>query len=258
MTISNTLKSRLSALTETLRPFAAYFSSDTDAIPPTQGDRMGSSILIRSGELADWVEKEKFVNLKDMRVPAPAGLKSNYATYVDELESVWAVLSKIDTDLLTPLSRTMATLANKPDNLKMPTAFRPSDVRSTLLNIDPEDYIAKLARHFDGGKEQQAKFGKVYRGARDVDDISTKVEALNEQIDTVSRRKVNRLIATITEASDEIAEVEVAPVVAEHLSNTLYRAAKWVELFGVFMLQAKALNECVVLTAEKIDALSKK
>lgn len=258
MTISNTLMSRLSALTENLRPFASYFSSDTDAVPPTQGDRMGSSILIRSGELADWVEKEKFVNFKDMLVPAPAGLKSNYATYVAELESVWAVLCKIDTDLLTPLSKTLATLANKPDALKMPTAFRPSDVRSTLMNIDPEDFIAKLARHFDGSKDQMVKFGKVYRGARDVDDISTKVEALNEQIDTVSRRKVSRLIATIKEASDELAEAEISPVVANHLSDTLYRAAKWVELFGVFMLQAKSLNECVVLTAEKIDALSKK
>lgn len=258
MTVTNTLASRLSALVETLNPFATYFSADTDVIPPTQGDRINGSVLVRTGEIADWVEKENFVNLKDMRVPAPAGLKTNYDAYLKDLEAVWSMLEKIDTDLLTPLSKTLAKLANKPDALQYPTAFRQSDVRSTLLAVNPEDYIAKLARNFDGGTNQQQKLGNVYRGARDIDDTSTKVEALNQQIDSVSRRKVNRLIATIREASDEIAQAEVSPVVSEHLSDTLYRAAKWVELFGMFMLQAKSLNECVVHTAEKIDALAKK
>lgn len=258
MTVTNTLASRMSALVETLNPFAAYFSSDTDVIPPTQGDRISGSVLVRTGEIADWVEKENFVNLKDMRVPAPAGLKTTYDAYLKDLEAVWSMLEKIDSDLLTPLSKTLAKLANKPESLKFPTAFRQSDIRSTLLTVNPEDYIAKLARNFDGSTNQQQKLGKVYRGARDIDDTSTKVEALNQQIDSVSRRKVSRLIATIREASDEIGEAEVSPVVSEHLSETLYRAAKWVELFGIFMLQAKSLNECVVHTAEKIDALSKK
>tara|TARA_Y100001960_G_scaffold258491_1_gene277970 strand:- start:387 stop:1163 length:777 start_codon:yes stop_codon:yes gene_type:complete len=258
MTVTNTLVSRLSTLAQNLNPFATHFSTDGDVIPPTQSDRMNGSVLVRTGELADWVEKENFVNLKDMRVPAPQGLKTTYAAYLSDLESAWGMLEKIDTDLLQPLSKVLAKLANKPENLKVPTAFRPSDIRSTLLAANPEDFMALLARNFDGGKEQSRKFGKVYRGARDLDDISTKVEALNQQIDSVSRRKVSRLIETIRESSDEIAAAEVHDVVSEHLSDVLYRAAKWVELYGVFMLQAKALNECVVLTAEKIDALAKK
>ena len=257
--MDNALKSRLGGLVTSLTTIGGYFAQPGDVIPPSQKNRVNGNVLGDSAEHARWIDKEKFINMKKMKVNVPEGLCTPFNTYIDDLESVWAMIAKIDTDLLSPVSSKLAELASSPKSLAIPSAFRPTDIKSAMLSIDPEDFIKKLARNFNGGNGAQTDFGKVYRSASDVDLIATRVITLNEQIDTTSRRNIKRMIDTITASSAEIAEVtDIHPSVSKSLNDVLYRSARWVELMGVFMLQTGSLHESVVSTSEKIKALSQK
>jgi hypothetical protein len=249
------LKDKMLRLNETLSPLRDLFAKEKrDILPPTV--KVTGTGFADSAELADWVEKEKFVNLRNMSVMIPTGLKVPYREYIKDLESVWAALENIDTDLLKPLSTALGALANNENSMSTPISFKRKDIKAKLLDIKAEDYVAILARNFHRSQDSSAKLSTMFSNAQDIDGVVVHVKGLNEQIDTVSRKDVNRLIDSIAEATAEIADFEtINSISATALSDVLYDAAKWVELFGTFMLQAKSLHESVVSVTVKIQAL---
>lgn len=229
-------------------------SSDVNLDRPTSANIH----IAKYADLSNWVDREKFINFESMTIRVPAGLKVNYHTYLEALEKVWDYLGRIEKDLLKPVSASFGQAANNTAALRLPIGYKASSVKAPLLENDALAVTNLIAVCFDKVGKEQGKFGDVFRGARDVEAIAIRLKALSELVSNVSRRKINGYVADISEAIDTIVEEEIHATPMTELEKVASATAEWVELYGLFLSQLKAIETCMEEMSDKVQGLIKK
>lgn len=214
--------------------------------------------IAKYADLSNWVDREKFINFEGMVVRIPVGLKVNYHTYLEALEKVWSYLGRIEKDLLKPVSASLGQAANNTAALRLPIGYKASSVSAALLENDAVAVTELIAVCFDKVGKEQGKFGEVFRGARDVEAIAVRLKALSELVSEVSRRKINNYVNDISEAIDVIVEDDVHATPMKELDKVTSATAEWVELYGLFLSQLKAIETCMEEMSDKVQGLIKK
>lgn len=211
-----------------------------------------------TSELSKWIQREKFANFMGMQVPVPPGLNVYVSDHLAHLEKVWGPLSGIVEGVLKPTDATLARFANETGMLTVPGAFKFSQHRYALGNIDPADLIAMLTKDFSGNALDQRAFEKTYRSANELENTFVRARALTDGVTKGMRKDVNRLVESISSSADAIANSNVHPSMATELSKLIDATNAWIELLGLFMKQTQELVTCMNLTTDQIKALTER
>lgn len=214
--------------------------------------------VAKYADLSNWVDREKFINFEGMAVRIPVGLKVNYHVYLEALEHVWEYLGRIEADLLKPVATAVAVAANAPDALRLPIGFRASNIKAPLLENDAKAVTAFIGKCFDKAGKERGKFGEVFRGARDVEAIAVRLKALSELVSEVSRKRIDKHVSSIAESIEVIVEEDIHATPMKELDKVITGTAEWVELYGLFLSQLKAIETCMEEMSDKVQGLIKK
>lgn len=211
-----------------------------------------------TSELSKWIQREKFANFMGMQVPVPPGLNVYVSDHLTHLEKVWGPLSGIVEGVLKPTDAVLARFANETGMLTVPGAFKFSQHRFMLGNIEPKDLVAMLTKDFSGNALDQRAFEKTYRSATELENTFVRARALIDGVTKGMRKDVNRLVESITASAENVAETNIHPTVANELSKLIDVTNAWVELLGLFMKQTQELVSCMNLTTDQIKALTER
>lgn len=245
----------------TLNPIAALqaFASKASVILPkgfTNNDQeLALTTYDDMSNMANWMQKEKFLNFQGMLVPVPPGFNTYVMDHLQRLESVWDVLQDILPGVLQPIDKLLAGMTHQKGMLTLPVGFRFKDFKYPLKNIEPQDLVAKLAQSYSNAVVDQRPIEKTYHSASEIDATFNRARALRADISKKLRKDVTRLVDSIGASADALADQEVHPQVVEQLTLALDMASNWVELFGLFMKQPNELLEALNATADRLKLL---
>lgn len=245
----------------TLNPIAALqaFASKASVILPkgftTTDQELALTTYDDMSGMADWMQKEKFLNFQGMLVPVPPGFNTYVMDHMQRLESVWDVLQDILPGVLQPIDKLLANLTHQKGVLTLPIGFRFKDFKYPLKNIDPKDLVAKLAQSYSNNVIDQRAIEKTYHSAGEIDATFNRAKSLRADISKKLRKDVTRLVESISASADDLADADAHPQVIEQLTLALDMASNWVELFGLFMKQTNEMLESLNATAERLKAL---
>jgi hypothetical protein len=245
----------------TLNPIAALqaFASKASVILPkgftTNDQELALTTYDDMSGMANWMQKEKFLNFQGMLVPVPPGFNTYVMDHMQRLESVWDVLQDILPGILLPIDKLLAGMTHQKGVLTLPVGFRFKDFKYPLKNIDPKDLVAKLSQSYTNNVIDQRAIEKTYHSAAEIDATFNRAKALRDDISKKLRKDVSRLIGSIAASSEVLADEPIHSQVVEQLSLALDTASNWVELFGLFMKQSNEMLEALNSTAERLKAL---
>lgn len=245
----------------TLNPIAALqaFASKASVILPkgfTNNDQeLALTTYDDMSNMANWMQKEKFLNFQGMLVPVPPGFNAYVMDHLQRLESVWDVLQDILPGILQPVDKLLANLTHQKGILTLPVGFRFKDFKYPLKNIDPQDLVNKLAQSYTNAVVDQRPIEKTYHSASEIDATFNRARALRADISKKLRKDVTRLIESISASSEALVDQDIHPQVIEQLTLVIDTASNWVELFGLFMKQTNELLEALNATADRLQAL---
>lgn len=253
------IATQLVALQTMVGTLSNFCSTATTKIIPSRLMRNGTVGLNDSELIAKWVKAEEYVNLTRVSLATPVGLSTAYTDYITDLKSVWAILGDMDTELLKPLDRELAAYINKPATLMIPnrgkSKIAPRFTDATVL----QDTKTMLARNFDNKFDESKPLGKLFKSGNDIESAYKEIKILTEATDEVSSKDLTKLVASISEATEDLSlEKDIHPKTREYLRDTVEMAAKWIELFGVTMLQINSCSNAMNISAEKLANLAKK
>ncbi|QXO09670.1 hypothetical protein pEaSNUABM11_00246 [Erwinia phage pEa_SNUABM_11] len=245
----------------TLNPIAALqaFASKASVILPkgftTNDQELALTTYDDMSGMANWMQKEKFLNFQGMLVPVPPGFNTYVMDHMQRLESTWDTLQTILPGVLQPIDKLLASMTHQKGVLTLPVGFRFKDFKYPLKAIDPKDLVAKLAQSYTNNVIDQRAIEKTYHSAAEIDTAFNRAKALRDDISKKLRKDVSRLIGSISASAAVLENEPVHPQVVEQLTLALDMASNWVELFGLFMKQSNELLEALNATAERLKAL---
>lgn len=210
-------------------------------------------------DTAAWLQKEKFLNFSDLEISIPMGLNVHVMDYVKILEQVWSdYLVNLGDDLLAAVSSNVGIVANDENLAKERLTIRTLNTRYPFYKKDPQSAKDLMAKCMGGGRKDKCRFGSVFNSATEYEATMLRVLALRDQVGKQEVNRISRSLETISASVDTILDYQVDPKLAEHLSDELMNASKWVEFYGVYLLALDELSNSLGATHEKIKNLSKK
>lgn len=224
-----------------------------------------------TGDVKDashWLQREKFLNFVDVEVAVPVGLSCNYMELINTLEQLWMnYLTHIKTGLLDPVKSNLAIVANDPARATTKLTIRELNTAYLLYKTSPEVVRKQITEMFNGPKLDTVKLGKVFSSSREYEAVLLRAIELRAQITEKGLKVLKEDIETIRQATDTILEYPTSEnmtghgidaKLADHLSNELMNASKWVELHGVYLLTLDESINSLHQIQEKINKLIKK
>ncbi|EME5588935.1 hypothetical protein VY403_003621, partial [Salmonella enterica] len=206
-------------------------------------------------DVSKWMQQEKFLNFTGMLVPVPPGFNTYVMDHIERLESVWAVLQKIQEGVLTPIDKRFGAMTHDLGMLTLPIGFKFKDLNYPLKNINPKDLVEKLAKSYTNNVIDQRAIEKTYHSAGEIDVAFNRAKALNLEVTKKLQKGIDRTVESINVSVDIISNSQVHPNVAAELVKMADMGADWVELFGLFMKQINELTECLNVTGDRLKTL---
>lgn len=237
---------------------AYLFSNKRDIVPFTMTQGFSS-------KTKNWINQNDYLNLAEISVYAPVGLKCSLIEYIEALEKTLSHMVGIETELLDPILASLGTYLNSPQQLKS-SSFK---VKGKLLNIKVDDVSAPVAKLFDPReKSDTIPYKQAFRRNGDLEVVSERLMALQDNINRVNTKSVEEKVSEIfkqvkyivdTIKSDEFEEEfgEVSKNTTRQMADVVYQAATWVEYFAVFQHQLLTLSTAMADTDKKIQRLAK-
>jgi len=209
-------------------------------------------------QIAQWMQREKFMSFNGMLVPVPPGLNVYMVDHLKTLTETYDVAQRLVDEVLIPIDKALAGASHQLDALTIPVGFRWKDVKFPLRHINPKDLTAQLAKNFAGPAERDARpIEKVYHSAGEIDSVYVRVNALRQTITKDTRSDINRLINSISNSAELLEEADIHPQVIKEMSAMLDVGSEWISLYGLLMKQIEDTVNCVDLTAKQLQRLYK-
>lgn len=209
-------------------------------------------------QIALWMQREKFMSFSGMLVPVPPGLNVYMVDHLKTLTETYDLVQHLVDDVLIPIDKALAGASHQLDALTIPVGFRWKDVKFPLRHIKPADLSSQLAANFAGPAERDAHpIEKVYHSAGEIDAVYVRMNALRQTITKNTRKDINRLINSIGNSAELLAEANIHPQVIKEMSMMLDVGSEWISLYGLLMKQIEDAVNCVDLTAKQLQRLYK-
>lgn len=224
-------------------------------ILPSGFRKEDDAVQLTFDEMSDvslWMEKEKFLNFRGMRLNCPQGFDTYYIDHIVKLENVWNIISTIPDGILRPTSQLLAGLATKPELLSNKAGFTLRTFNYPLKNINPDDLIKLLSASYKAASTDTQPIEVLFHSASEIDVAYTRAASLKEDITKRMISDVSRINDSIVASTEEISEHAVDSRVAEQLAQLIDINDKWVQLFGLFMKQTADMFHALNLTGEKL------
>lgn len=217
----------------------------------------------------EWADRSNYLDLSEITVYSPVGLKVSYMEYIAALEKALSYLVKLDDELLIPTSKTLGSCINNPSVMMAKSGI---SFKGDLVGVDVEIATKPIADCFNGKeKSDTIRYKQAFRRNADINDAGLRLQQLQENIArfepaTIEKRArsifdMAQALSADFEASDNFSEMGMTDQsvkrVTTELSDVLYNCAKWVEFYAIFQQQVIILDKAFLDTNDKLRKLAK-
>lgn len=227
-----------------------------------KGRKEVSDALSWISQLESRKDKINFVALRDLVVPVPEGLKSDFPAYIATLEQQRVPSFKACNDFLTQFQIYVSTFvgdkATKMSNKSLEGEFK-------ALRKQREANEAKLQSFFTNGNAQRAKLGVLFEGQ--VNLIPSLKQAVGNWDATIhggQLKTVNAYLDTLTKTMKLVEEIQnssssttVSKAAWLNLSQGAREAAEEIEAVGKYFVRAEIASVSAGHIAERLVQASK-
>lgn len=178
------------------------------------GDLMDFSKEESLGHTAGFLDDRKLPNqlahneytaLSPIGVFVPPGLKVTYLTYFEALEHAQNVADTLVSETLAPFNTWIAIQITNPE--KLANFHSASSIANFKLH-DIERPRKELSNCFDANAvHSQVPFEKAFRRTTEYRTVAEKANALNERLNSVSKKEIMRLVSEISQNLDKLLEM---------------------------------------------------
>lgn len=217
----------------------------------------------------EWADRSNYLDLSEITVYSPVGLKVSYMEYITALEKALSYLVKLDDELLIPTSKMIGFCINNPTIMMAKSGIK---TKGELVGVDVDIATKPIADCFNGKeKSDTIRYKQAFRRNSDINDAGLRLQQLQENLARFEPASIEKRARSIFdmakalsaefEASDNFSEMgmtdQSAKRVSKELSDALYNCARWVEFYAIFQQQVIILDKAFLDTNDKLRKLAK-
>lgn len=240
--------SRMVSLFGSAKTFYARFLGNTGAF------------YFKTKELRDTADKLTHVNYADIRnidVLVPEGLDTDLLSYVRVLNQSGDLAEKLESEVLGPFEKWLATMLGAPENLRNLTQnlqipdFRLHDTKVV------EKKIQDCFIH-SGRREGLVKYGKAFHRNQDLFELVKELEKLEKAFGLDGQKRIVQLTERITMMMGELVTMIngnpnlVSSASVKNLSDITFQLARELEHYGLLRYRITELSNAVTETHKSI------
>lgn len=216
---------------------------------------------VDSGALQRATRNIPFLNMVDLEVAVPVGMKVTYKKYLETILHAQDSTDKLIVGVLKPLQQHLAILLNDP--VKMSNVSSGTGVKFTFVDLD------KLRASFAACIDQKANngystYGAVFERPSDLREVDRLTQSAVARYQAIGTAKVQKIIEDINQMVEILMQrVEEDPdaykfsgPVLKQLVSMVYSAAQQVEFYGLIGFRIKtvtaSLNQTYKTVVEKV------
>lgn len=221
-----------------LNSFIGLFSSDQPALALNADQR----------SFVQLVNKATYLDMVDLEVMIPEGMKSSYLQYVTSLLAVTTHAEVVMKEVLSPISTYLAMLISNKDrkfdtNVQVVRALKQREKERT-------DAMVKLTAHFAAGSvENKGTYGKAIGRNSEWEQVFRLINDASKRLNGVNRKELNAKIAEVSELVSVVLGqiergdfVDASPQTVQTLGETVYQVARELEFFSATYFRVTAVN----------------
>lgn len=204
--------------------------------------------------------KIPYVDLMDIQLPTPEGLKSNYVDYAKFLHESQQTTARLYDDFLHPFSQWVSSMVQRPESV--------DEITNQIREFDFTDFEkaeAEFPKHVSGisGK---APYNALFRNNNEWDELEDLLKQMVERDRRQPRELVVKKIKDISELlntlmtkmADPNGSYRPSPKVIKDLSDLTYKLAEHVAFYSIIEAALDSLIVAVKDAKEDLtDAIKK-
>jgi len=214
-------------------------------------------------KIIDWANRESYLNIADVTVFAPVGLKVSYMEYIDALENALTYIVDLDSELLHPTLRTLSMALNDPSLLAAASGLSAS---GKMANLNIEVATTGITKAINPTeKSDKIKYKQAFKRNADMVASGKRLIDIQDNVSKINASAVQARVTAIFAVAEELADAinneeaysKVSKKVNGQLSQLIYNCAQWVEFYAIFQHRLIVLSTAMFDTQEKLKRLSK-